>query len=392
MTKSIDLSKPSDGEGKQHANVAPSANEAFPAHVDGPPIPAGNPIFITNPTDGERKVLTDAGWDGNSPVPDNFAEIREAALQQAVNFDTMPLPVAPDTPALKITEVALEDLPPEEQERYRTVMKSVLDGAQNEKELQNELATAAASGVTNDVLAAMRAAAPNKNQPQLVNDTADANYTTGQEKTTEYKFSDAETQKMTASTADDPDAEITPEELHAQFCSRCGFPKSNQDEVEVTQRDKFLYIQSLLGMAPMVKPYQLLDGNLSVIIRSLMTWEVDEIFKQMAIDVKKGRVITRQEELEMLNRYRMCLQLRSLELGNKPISFPATLKEWNLKESDGEGLLFYAWQRFQGSVDLHESLHRTLSRIVGDFNMTLSKLEDNSKNEDFWKAIETQSC
>jgi hypothetical protein len=360
--------------------VAPAAKPPSPeqeqAMIGGNntmPMPVGKPMQVGSPTPGERTQLEAAGWKDGEAIPENFAEIQEWALGQATDQSAMPPPGDLNTPPLQMPEeTAFEDLSPEQQAKYQQVMKSVVKGSNDEQLLSDDLNSMTQSGVNQSIVDAVRQA--RGDAPTVVDDRESEDYDHGAPKHVPEKDTEVDLDKK----------DFTEEEVQKAMCSRCGFPKHEEEPIIVTDRDKDNYVQSILGDNVFAKQYPLFAGKLVVTIRSLCTAEVDQIYRQMSELSKNGTINSRGDEMETLNRFRCCLQVQSVQSTSKNFTAPASLDAWpsqNLQE---------VWKQFQKVVVNNESTHRVISEAVADFNSVMSKLEVHSRMPDFWQAVAQQ--
>ena len=126
-----------------------------------------------------------------------------------------------------------------------------------------------------------------------------------------------------------------------------------------------------------------------VTVRSLQPNELDAIFRQLFMDAKADRILTAIDEGERLARYRTCLQVQKVTGGSMGFNFPESIDGWDLSGEERETPLPAIWDSYSDKVNKSEIIHRSVMSVVGDFNNLMIKLESNSKNPDFWKAIDT---
>ena len=351
MAKERDLTQPTN----------PVAPPAMP--IQGMPmIPPGELISANKFTDGEKALLDQAGWKEGDPIPANFAELNEQAkaiAAEATNIATMPPPGDMNTPALELPEEQdLNKMSPEQQQRYQMVMQSVLGQAESMRQPEPEI-----EGADPSVLAAIRAAGAES--PQLVKDSPAA-----------------------AAAAEKPTEEVVD-----GLCARCGWPKSLEDSIEVTEPDKDVFLSSVLGGKAFEKLYDLFGGRMQISCRTLAPHEVDLCWKQVHADFKNGLVQTPQDQADRLQRYRAALQVTSID-GDSPVTVPKSMAEWetlfvnDVADLDsGNTVIQLVWKRFSQLLT-NESLHRLIVGTVGDFNNLVAKLEASANSPDFWTAAD----
>ena len=370
----LDLSK------QDSPQVAPRAG-TMPGLTGQAPLPVGRPMTVTSPSPGERKVLEEAGWQEGDVVPENFHEVREAALASATNLDNMPPPGDLSTPPLTVpAEQDISDLPLDKQKEVQDLLQASLIAAQGEQQaaadLQNSLVEGAGGGINDAIQLSSQV------DLSVSDDTASDTYASGVPKSQDIK-KDAE-----------PKGALAP----MPNCPRCDFPLHLEETVEVTESDKLNFLQALLGLTQFKKTYHLYGGNLIISLRSLTPEEVDTCFRQVFSDAAHGRVATRSDEHENLVRYRTVLQIVSMQGDNLDLKLPGSLAEWvdslspekrKELEKEDDTPMVSIWSRFMDKINHSESIHRTLLSAVGNFNQLVNKLEANKDTEDFWKATDT---
>jgi len=335
-----------------------------------PPIPAGQPMLIKSLGPGEREVLESAGWKDGDPVPDNIAAIADQAREDANNISQLQPPIDLTTPPLAMPEETdISDLPPAEQAKYMTIMQEVLTTTKEEIERQEGLQDSQVEGAGEGVNAAIQAAMSASSDVVVEDDTASDTYA-GTE---------------VSKDGQDKDKEDKP----AGVCPRCAWNLSLDDPSEPSYQDKADFLQSILGLKPFCKIYSLFGGNMHVTVRSLQPNELDAIFRQLFMDAKADRILTAVDEGERLARYRTCLQVQKVTGGSMGFNFPESIDGWDLSAEERETPLPAIWDSYSDKVNKSEILHRSVMSAVGDFNQLMAKLESNSKNPDFWKAIDT---
>jgi hypothetical protein len=342
--------------------------QAQPNGLSGnPPIPVGEPMVIKTLAPGEKEILEAAGWKEGEPVPENLAAIAEAAKADAANTAHLPPPIDLTTPPLQMPpEQKLEELSPVDQAKYRSIMQDALAETKDVVATQEELSRSQVSGAGEGVNEAINAALQ-PGQDVVIEDDTDSDTYAG---TDVPKPNSDNKNKIT-------------------LCPRCSWPIANEDPVAPTQQDIGDFLQSILGLKPFYKTYELFGGNLIVTIRSLTPSELDLCFRQLFTDTNLDRITTAMEEAERLARYRTCLQVQKVQGGEVNFEFPKTAEEWGLPTVDGETVLPNIWDKYSEQVNKSEIIHRTIMSVVGEFNQLVAKLEANSRNPDFWKAIGT---
>jgi hypothetical protein len=344
--------------------------QAQPTGLSGnPPIPVGQPMVIKSLAPGEEEVLEAAGWKDGDPVPDNIAAIAAEAKGEATNVSQLPPPVDLTTPPLQMPEeTKMEDLPIEEQEKYMSIMQEALVSAKEESDRIETLQSSQVDGAGEGVNEAIRAALqPTSSAVVVEDDTASETY---------------------AGTEVRKDAQ-NEDNGSVDTCPRCAWRLDVEDVIAPTQQDKSDFLQSILGLQPFYKSYALFGDNLHVTVRSLQPSELDACFRQLFMDTKNEKILTAVDEAETLARYRTCLQVCKLAGGQVNFEFPKDIADWRLSADEKETPLPAIWEDYNGKVNKSEILHRSIMSVVGEFNQLVAKLEVNSRNPDFWKAIDT---
>lgn len=183
-----------------------------------------------------------------------------------------------------------------------------------------------------------------------------------------------------------------------QLCPHCGWDLSLPHDIEVTDADKVLFVESLLAERPFQKEYELLGGRMTVTFRALTGAELDTIFAQCFHERATGELKSEFDFYERVNRYRAFLQLVSLRSDRFLHEFP----EGFTKETNPHAATHY---ELPESLDPRETGLRlvadyvvttalkteTLMRVVlakcRQFNRLLAHLEAMADNADFFSSI-----
>lgn len=171
------------------------------------------------------------------------------------------------------------------------------------------------------------------------------------------------------------------------LCPHCGWDKSKQDLLEVTDEDKHsFFLNCVVGRQSFVKTYDLYGGRVRLTFRTLSPSEQDEVY-QAVVPFSNQFQPVGYGELELLSQYRMALSLTRVEIaGEQPRMLPGSLDEWkSMQEVNGE-----AWTLTKISGYIRDFLGAGLivaaGRAMAQFNILMAKLMDNAENPDFWKA------
>ncbi|KKN18963.1 hypothetical protein LCGC14_0950480 [marine sediment metagenome] len=142
-----------------------------------------------------------------------------------------------------------------------------------------------------------------------------------------------------------------------------------------TDDDKREFIRCLLGDQPYVKEYELFNGMIKIRLRDLSPAQEDQLFAEMAIAQRNGKIETEDDWDLMLDRLRMVACSESLMWAGKEIC-GAFDPEKGLYVAS-ENLL----QSFKGATT-----YRALLRIVRVFRRHLQILMERAMDPDFWEV------
>lgn len=361
----------------------------LPPGVKGnPPLPTGRAVVGISPaslTDAERQALESVGWREGVPIPSQVSEILEEENKKlaAAREVDLPLPVDPRLPPPKYEVVDINSLPSDKQEEFARVRERMTQMSTEEvaaKEAETEERRRQAREMhTPGVAQALRAA-----------DQA-AQAKTG---STEPLEEDIPADKP-SSTGAAPMLAV---------CPHCSWNLAVIDGIpEPDYPDKISFVHTLLGGKVFTKKVELLGGHLTVTFRTLRLPEVDIIYRQAFLD-KSNKDLNDVDYFEVLNRYRLMLQLINLEGkgiqedladGYSQRTAADCVRPWI--NADEEALLtdrtglpeIETWM--VENVLKTEAIFRVVFRACNDFNRLVAKLEAMADNSDFWKPTEAQS-
>lgn len=345
----------------------PAAGSAPAPHLHGGgglrgqlPLPVGTPMRIdaNQLTPLERQQLEQLGWKEGQPIPDNLADLVDAAKSAVQSTDPSQLlpPGDPNTPPLQLPkEISIEELSPEHR---RQIQQVIADAAEQLKQPANP-------GPTVPGGPGVREAAQNitHRQIQLEDDRHER-----------------------------PVPEEKPEQpgtanLGPRHCPHCDWDLAVADTIEVTDDDKYAFLMSSLGGQPFQKIYQLLNGRLTVTLRQLRVDEVDACYRQVYHDRQLNRFEAMADFVEWVRRYRLCLELVDFRSSENLVAFPESLAGWQHDVPEGEPTKLPAiLQEVQQEVLKTESLYRMVGILAGKFNRLVAKLEANVENSDFYNV------
>lgn len=408
---------------------APPPASPFPGITGNPPMPTGRVVGHTAPsnlTDVELATLGAMGWTPDIPLPTSHEGLKQ--LQQAVSDQTsvhVPLPVDPRTPALKVTTVPIDKLPPAQQASFRNAIAATIQNIniqeqqtkQSDQRSQQMMAREAAvpgvSGATNaadDAVEAFRkrmsamTQQPLENVPTVVaaNPAAIDAINLGNHfaKVTEAA------QQAEPAPEPDPKPRVTKSETGADamltHCPHCRWDLSLPDIAEPPHGDKIAFIQCMVGDRPFVREYQLFGGTVNVTFRTLTTREIDIVYKQAYQDRQEGKLPNELDYWERVNRYRLMLQLQSFK-SDGPGGFHKDLPDayssstnptgtgwWVTPEQEkgmtpGETAIPVIEDWMVSEVLKTEAVFRVVNNVCNQFNRLVAMMEAMADNTDFWK-------
>jgi len=360
--------------------VAPSGREvnrkaALPGFTGTLPLPtSGIPIASTDIhlTEGEKKTLKAIGWNEGDPIPSNLANnLSDAIAQAKAEMETdyqQTMAANLNRPVFKPPkEIAFEDLPPERQ-------KEIADRINNAR-----LLTPQQDDSNYIEIVDSRTGKPKKVVDAATLPTiADIRRISG--------ISGAPVQEAMPS----PEPEVVSEVKITQ-CKHCGFPV-DQEDVIVNDRDKYNFLQAVLGGTRFYKEFALFDGNLKITYRTLTTPETDLVFRQMALEMKDNTIESSADYWLKLMTYRLALAVERIETpSGGPILIPE-LKEFKV---DFDPVLKTPipkiTEHVMSEIAPQETIRRILVNQLAHFQRTVEHLEARMNDSDFWKVIEAQN-
>ena len=289
-----------------------------------------------------------------------------------------PGPPMLDTPPLHVPKaVDISKLPPEERDR-------VLSSIQAAEVLTQQKREQAANNVTNLAPNArgVNEAISGKNIRNI--DLADDR--------DEPTYAGTDIPKTAAPTPGERKASRTgATEPLIKNCPHCQWPLAQADIPEPDLEDRHRYLESVLGQAAFQKHYKLLGGKMSVVFRELSPIEVDLCYKQAHLLRRAGKIDSYEDFFEMLQRYRLALQLVELRTPDIVHNFPLTAEAWGetcnepIETVDGT-ILPQIVEALYGEIIKTETMGTMLGKELARFNRLLAKLEANAHNENFWST------
>jgi hypothetical protein len=411
MAKEVQLGKkPADkeallaratGAGKKLPPPPPAARpRKLPPGVTGtPPMPTERVVGNFAPsslTPLERETLEAVGWSDDMPLPSNSAEIlQEFERRQA---EVPPLPLDPRTPKLDVQTVPIEEVSAADRARLldaagegQNVLGALYQGALKEH-AENRAAAAGQApknpGVKEALAAAAQAASyrPRHDEEAIVDDRPRAEPR-------------AEPPGVPPPGDPGPQRSDTGADARPAVCLHCGHDPSVPSIEEPPYEEKLAFLHAVLGQKCYPKRYDLFGGNVTVTFRTLTTREIEAVFRQAYLDDRAGKLPTKADYWEAVNRYRLYLQLTSLSAPG-PDGFVHELPDGLSEETNPDATA--CWKPVEplepgqtalpmiedfviGNVLKTELLFRTVHVACNEFNRLVAKLEAMADNSDFWK-------
>jgi len=358
------------------------------------PLPTGA-VKVQNLTPAERRKLESMGLGDLHEIPENLADITEAALQEtsgkspnallakatkeSIREETTDELVAElqarlgrgFKPVTGPAEIDIAQLAPEKQQLYRDLIAQMLQQRAKTALVDKELQSL--RNLPPSVQQAVESLdEPETPAPNIVDDLKSRHYDSGAER---------------AATVETPDAAEAPadNQLHAN-CARCGFPKQLNYDVTITDAEKDQYLMSMQLLRPFEYREKLFGGRWTVTLRALTVDDADRVWQQLLRDELNKRIVNVADKMEFSQRYRLALSLIRLETDLNVYTFPNTFEDWNPAVETEHGKLYDCWMTMKEALSLNESSYRVLSKCVLQFSAKMQKLEALADDENFYKA------
>ena len=161
------------------------------------------------------------------------------------------------------------------------------------------------------------------------------------------------------------------------FCPHCSWDLSHQDIPDPDDDTKVWYLQAILGNAPFEKSYVLMGGMVELTFRELTQGQADWIFNQVGQEIKAKEDSTVDQFIELVRRYRLCLQLKSVKIGETFFEIPGDGEKPRLPD---------LFKLLMEQVLNSTSLVNLATRKADEFSRLVSKLEAAADRENFWPA------
>jgi hypothetical protein len=351
------------------------------------PIPLGAPVAVDadSLTEREKKDLESVGWQPGDPIPNNLAELLAELSNSATDVENLPPPADMKTPALEVPkEVDIASLPQDKLQQVKQALEDAKNWDQQRKE--QERLTPAESDPS--VAEALRfSQQEGGTQVEIKNDLPQQT-----PKPTADKIKTQKPYDQNQKTEPQPETPQTSAETKA--CPNCGWDVHNDGVEEVSETDKGAFLAALLGGKPFTKIFELFGGGVQITVRELMPQEVDAIYMRASVELEDEGPMSDPIERrivfnEIVNRYRLILQIVDIRTSESIKTLPQSLEEWTPEaQSDKErsSMLPEIAKQVHKEVIPTESLVRVVANCVVRFNKIANRLEVNASNENFYKA------
>ena len=345
-------------------------------------MPAGSVLKLSK---SEREQLEALGWKDGDPVP-NIADAIAAIQNDAANY--LPDPDMAQVPMPK--EIDIRTLSPERRALLQQQMSQMIESDKRLQQIQAQQLDDPTNPEVNRQIESLLSSSGNEVKivpPTPKQETPQPAETFGQ-------FSQAPA-GSSASMLQPDAAPLAPSVTGADvplLCRNC-YHVADKDPIEVTDEDKKAFVLMMVTGKPFVKQYDLLNGAVQVIFRSLSRAELDMAVTQTGCDMRDNLIAGANDFLRTNQNYEMAMSLRRIQAGNQTVQeFPDSLDEvaWDAPAA-GQPLQTvlkeYAPHVMQavGSA----STYRLISQLYVRFYTLLRRLEENCFNADFWKGIAT---
>jgi hypothetical protein len=386
---------------KKQPPVAPSSRTAnLPGFKGTLPTKMGTLISgDVHLTAAEEKMLKAAGWQPGQAIPTNIGGILEEERTRLQEEAQTALAASPSTPEFKPPqEIAWEDLTAEKRQE---IMQELISAQEKLKFQGYAQIPGAAPGINRAISQANDAAYDEfqKGQIQVVNSKKPPQVVHGHQELIEKSIRQAPINQSQTPVPPTVSEESTVASAGAaelpQNCDHCGWQYGVPDVI-ATQEDKYNFEQAVLGLGTnrFYKTYKLFDGKLHVTFRTLTSKESDLVYRQVALDNKKGRVENMQAYYLALMNYRLACSLDKIQSSDGTLSLPE-ISEYKvdgieLKEKDADTQLVEVSDHIIETAVPQESIRRVVINKLAHFHRLVEHLEARIEDEGFWNATEGQ--
>lgn len=176
-------------------------------------------------------------------------------------------------------------------------------------------------------------------------------------------------------------------------CQHCGWDQSREDPGPTEEIDKLSFLQAVLGQIPFKKSYDLLNGRLQIVFRTLQSEESDMTFTQIAWDTGRGEILDEGQYFRTMNDYRMVLSLSEFRsMDGKTFHLPGSIEEWQTEKVPLKATkLVHIVPWMYDNVLKSESVRRAVASCFFRFQRMVEHMEAHFDDPNFWPAIERQA-
>lgn len=349
-----------------------AAAPGTPLHgPNSPPLRAGN-VYLNDET---RKELALVGHQGDDPVPEGLPAVIAQVTEKYKDIMAKVDEVAGKTRLGKPKTVKLADLPVEAR-----------------REIQDYLEHATA------ILKADAKTKPSMVPPNASPAVREAIEQYEQQREPQVVVEDDADEPVTPPAADDTkDAKDAPAETAPEpHCPQCGYDCRIPFDVQVTPEDTQRHIAAVLDRSPnsrFRKTAAILDGQMTIMFRSLTTTEANAAKKQTRKDVIDGKIMGEAEYYMNYMEYRLAMSVEKLiDANGAPIVEVPPLKEI-AAEILADDATADPLPKLVEWMDEHVFTDESLKRLIGQhhrrFQHLIEALEAQESDPSFCRGIET---
>lgn len=389
------------------ASTPPGAAPDMPDLMRVSPLQMPKPGKLVKATllESDKQFFATMGVDAENGLPDNMAQglaqIR-AQLAEEMNPDNIRVPgVNPDHPPLDVKMVELSSLPPEKQVEYAKALQTFVATARKEeadRKADNQTKASIAPGVA-DAYKSIRnqivdKPAPEKQKPgtivvgqlEIEDDTQAATYAGTDVPKPAPKEQTEPTQGGSSGGAALP-----------KHCPHCMWDLSITDDAVPTEEDKTAYLDAWLGLRQFTKQYSIMQGRITMELRTISPSERDACFIAAEREAKALGLVDdnplRMNNVLRAQHYMLAVQLTHFKSAQHDYEFPESLSDWPMpanKPGDPVPQLSdraeaaMAWM--QEHIIKSDSVLRLLWSISLRFGRLILNLEAASNDADFMQA------
>lgn len=173
-------------------------------------------------------------------------------------------------------------------------------------------------------------------------------------------------------------------------CPRCEWNLNTVFETQPTDSERERYVVATLGMQRFEKAYEILDGRMTIVFRSLLAKETRLCFQQLGVDLRRGDILGDGDYLLRLIDYRLCMSVARIQRGDVILQDIGPIFEQcdpKAVEGTGDTILIARLKWFNEDGITQESLRRIVAYQFRDFQRLQETLEAQTSEPDFWRGI-----